>query len=84
MTSEYATGQIRATLGANSAERSSPPRPPFTGSCSAPGWWHSFSAFWVGQGHLASKGLEASLTDPGVLRAVFGGERYLTGVGSSA
>jgi ABC-2 type transport system permease protein len=38
-----------------------------------------FVAFFVGQAFFAAEGLEASLDDPGVLRAVFGGGLYLLG-----
>jgi hypothetical protein len=41
----------------------------------------SFSAFWTGQAIFASKGLDVSISEPGVLRAVFGGALYLAAVG---
>ena len=41
----------------------------------------SFGAFWIGQNIFASKGLNSSVSDPGVLRAVIGGALYLAGVG---
>ena len=37
----------------------------------------SFSAFGIGQAIFSSKGIDASLNDPGVLRAVIGGALYL-------
>ena len=83
ITSEYATGQIRATLGATPQRLTvlAAKATTFTGVVLGTGLVASFSAFWTGQAIFASKGLEASLSDPGVLRAVFGGALYLTGVG---
>lgn len=83
VTSEYATGQIRATFGAT------PQRVTvlvakatmFSTVVIATGLIASFGAFWTGQGIFASKGLDASIADPGVLRAVVGGALYLAGVG---
>jgi ABC-type transport system involved in multi-copper enzyme maturation permease subunit len=83
ITSEYATGQIRATFAATPqritvlvAKAST-----FAGVVLAVGLVASFSAFFVGQAIFAPKGLDASISDPGVLRAVFGGALYLTGIG---
>jgi ABC-type transport system involved in multi-copper enzyme maturation permease subunit len=83
ITSEYATGQIRATFAATPqritvlvAKAST-----FAGVVLAVGLVASFSAFLVGQAIFAPKGLDASISDPGVLRAVFGGALYLTGIG---
>jgi len=42
------------------------------------GMLSSFAAFLVGQALLASAGLDTSLGEPGVLRAVIGGGLYLT------
>lgn len=83
VTSEYATGQIRATLGATPQRLTvlAAKATTFTTSVVAVGLVASFSAFWIGQRIFASKGLEASLTDPGMLRAVFGGALYLAAVG---
>lgn len=83
ITSEYATGQIRATLGATPQRFTvlAAKATTFTGVVLGTGLVASFSAFLTGQAIFASKGLEASLSDPGVLRAVFGGALYLTGVG---
>jgi hypothetical protein len=83
VSSEYATGQIRATFGAT------PQRvtvlvakaTTFTTVVIATGLVASFGAFWTGQAIFASKGLDASIADPGVLRAVVGGALYLAGVG---
>ena len=83
VTSEYATGQIRATL------RATPQRvtvlaakaAAFTGVILTIGTVAAFSAFWTGQAIFASKGLDVSIFEPGVLRAVFGGALYLAAVG---
>jgi ABC-2 type transport system permease protein len=83
VTSEYATGQIRATFGATpqrlvvlGAKATT-----FVGVTLLTGLVASFGAFFAGQLIFASEGLEASLADPTVLRAVFGGALYLTGIG---
>jgi hypothetical protein len=83
VTSEYATGQIRATFGATPQRLTvlAAKATTFTGVVLATGVVASFSAFCVGQALFASKGLDASITDPGVLRAVVGGALYLTGIG---
>lgn len=83
VTSEYATGQIRATFGAAPQRLTvlAAKATTFTGVVLATGLVASFSAFFVGQAIFASKGLDASITDPGVLRAVVGGALYLTGIG---
>lgn len=83
ITSEYATGQIRATFGATPQRLTvlAAKTTTFAGVVLGTGVLASFGAFWVGQRIFASKGLEASLSDAGVLRAVFGGALYLTGVG---
>jgi ABC-2 type transport system permease protein len=83
VTSEYATGQIRATLGAT-PQRSTvlaAKATTFTGVVLAAGLVSSFGAFWVGQAIFATKGLDVSITDPGVFRAVAGGALYLAAVG---
>lgn len=83
VTSEYATGQIRATFGATPQRLTvlTAKATTFTGVVLGTGVVASFSAFWIGQSIFASKNLDASLSDPGVLRAVFGGALYLAAVG---
>lgn len=83
VTSEYATGQIRATFGATPQRLTvlAAKATTFVGVVLATGLVTSFSAFFVGQAIYASKGLDASIGDPGVLRAVVGGALYLTGIG---
>jgi len=44
----------------------------------------SFTSFFVGQALLSGKHLDASLSDPGALRAVFGAALYLTVAGVTA
>lgn len=83
VTSEYATGQIRATLAATPQRVAvlAAKAATFTGVILAVGTVASFTAFWTGQRIFASKGLDVSITEPGVLRAVFGGALYLAAVG---
>jgi ABC-2 type transport system permease protein len=83
ITSEYATGQIRATLSATPQRRTvlAAKAASFTGLVMITGVVASFVSFFLGQSIFASKGLDVSITDPGVLRAVIGGGLYLTAVG---
>jgi ABC-2 type transport system permease protein len=84
ITSEYATGQIRATLGAT------PRRLMVLAAKSATfvvvvvtvGVVASFSAFGIGQAIFSGKHIGVSLGDPGILRAVVGGALYLAAVGA--
>ena len=83
VSSEYATGQIRATLGATPQRLTvlAAKATTFTGVVLATGIIASASAFLVGQRIFAAEGLDASIGDPGVLRAVVGGALYLMGIG---
>lgn len=83
MSSEYATGQIRATLGATPQRTTvlAAKAISFTGVILASGVVASFVAFITGQAIFASKGLDVSITSPGVARAVVGGGLYLAAVG---
>jgi hypothetical protein len=83
ITSEYATGQIRATLGATPQRLLvlAAKALTFTTVVFVVGLVASFSAFGIGQGIFSAKGIGVSLGDPGVLRAVVGGALYLTAVG---
>ena len=83
VTSEYATGQIRATLGATPQRRTvlAAKATTFTGVALAVGLVSSVVAFHVGQAIFATKGLGVSITDPHVFRAVAGGSLYLAAVG---
>jgi ABC-2 type transport system permease protein len=84
ISSEYATGQIRATLGAT------PQRGLVLGAkvlvfmalSFLVGLVASFAAFFIGQAILSQKFQQASLGDPGVLRAVIGGAVYLAVLGA--
>ena len=84
ITSEYATGQIRATLSAT------PRRPVVLAAKTATfvvvvltvGLIASFGAFCIGQAIFSGKHIGVSLSDPGILRAVIGGGLYLAAVGA--
>jgi hypothetical protein len=86
MSSEYATGQIRATFGAT------PQRLVvlaakvlvYVAVVLVVGLIGCFSAFFIGQSFFASKNAQAALGDPGVLRAVVGGALYLSALGALA
>jgi ABC-2 type transport system permease protein len=83
VTSEYATGQIRATLAATPQRLTVLAAKAFTfvGVVFVVGLISSFSAFGTGQAIFSSKGIDASVSDPGVLRALIGGALYLAAVG---
>lgn len=82
-TSEYATGQIRATLAATPQRLTvlAAKAATFAGVVLGVGLVASFGAFFVGQAIFAARGLDTSPGDPGVLRAVCGGALYLAGIG---
>jgi ABC-2 type transport system permease protein len=84
ITSEYATGQIRATLGATPRRRTvlAAKAVTFVLVVVTVGLVASFSAFGIGQAIFAGKHIGVSLGDPGVLRAVVGGALYLAAVGA--
>ena len=83
ITSEYATGQIRATLAATPQRVTvlAAKTVTFVAVVVAVGLVASFGAFFVGQAIFSAKGLDASLGDPEVLRAVIGGALYLAAMG---
>lgn len=88
ITSEYATGMIRATFCAVPQRRAvlAAKALVFSGVTLLIGQVLSFSAFGIGQaflGHARVGGVRpsASLGDPGALRAVVGAGLYLTAVG---
>ena len=83
ITSEYATGSIRATFAATPQRRSLlGAKAVVVGAVTAlVGIASSLSAFLVGQTILAHKGLQAHLGDPGVLRSVLGAGLYLAVLG---
>jgi len=84
ISSEYATGQIRATLGAT------PQRLVvlaakvlvFMAVVFVVGLVASVSAFFIGQGILSAKFHQATLGQAGVLRAIIGGAAYLAVIGA--
>jgi ABC-type transport system involved in multi-copper enzyme maturation permease subunit len=86
ISSEYATGMIRTTLTAV------PQRwlvlagkaTAFTGVTLVIGIGASFISFFTGQAILSGKGLQASISSPGVLRSVVGAGLYLTVFGLMA
>ena len=86
MSSEYATGQIRATLGAIPQRRVvlGAKVLVFTTVTLIVGLVASFAAFFIGQSIFTAKHAGASLGDPGVLRAVVGGGLYLASLGAFA
>lgn len=83
VTSEYATGQIRATLAAMPQRTTvvAAKAVAFTGVVLVVGLASSFAAFLVGQAIFETKNLGVAITDPGVFRAVAGGGLYLAAVG---
>jgi hypothetical protein len=83
VTSEYATGQIRATFSATPQRLTVLTAKAFTFAAVVliTGLGASVGAFYVGQAVFASNDLAASIGDPGVMRAVIGGALYLMGIG---
>ena len=83
ITSEYATGQIRATFIATPSRTTVLAAKAVTFAMVAlvTGIGASFASFSLGQAIFATKGLDVSVTEPGVLRAVIGGGLYLAAVG---
>jgi ABC-2 type transport system permease protein len=83
ITGEYSTGMIRASMAA------APKRLPVLWSKSivyslvvfVVSLVTAFVTFTVGQSILSSEDIQASLSDPGVLRAVIGAALYLTVIG---
>ena len=80
ISSEYGTGMIRATIGAVPQRRTMLAAKALvvTGVALVFGEVLCFASFWLGQALMGRWG--ASLSDPGVLRAVAGGGLYLGAV----
>ncbi|GAA3095824.1 ABC transporter permease [Streptosporangium carneum] len=80
---EYRTGAIRVTLAAvpDRLRFLAAKTVVFTVVALVVGTAASFAAFLAGQAVFAGEGAAASLADPEVLRAVFGGGLYLTASG---
>jgi ABC-2 type transport system permease protein len=83
ITSEYATGLIRATFAAVPQRRTvmAAKAIVFTAATLIVSEIACFIAFFAGQAFLTHKHLEAHIGDPGVLRAVIGGGLYLAVLG---
>jgi hypothetical protein len=83
ISSEYATGQIRSTLAATPQRLTvlAAKSIAFVAVVLGAGLVTTFASFWTGQAIFSSKGLDVSIADPGVARAVVGGALYLTVVG---
>ena len=83
MSSEYTTGLVRATFGAVPQRHLvlAAKAAVFSAVTAAVGIAASFAAFFVGQAILSSKGLDAHLGQPGVLRSVIGAGLYLAVIG---
>ena len=83
LTSEYSTGLIRTTLTATPQRRTllTAKITVFTTAMLLVGEAISFGGFLLGQALLHSQHLGASLTAPGVARAVVGGGLYLAAIG---
>jgi ABC-2 type transport system permease protein len=83
ITSEYASGSIRATFAAAPQRRAVlVAKAIVVGTTTAlVGIASSAAAFVVGQAMLANKGLQAHLGDPGVVRSVLGAGLYLAVLG---
>lgn len=86
MGSEYATGQIRATLGATPQRGTllAAKTAVFTVVVFVRGLVTSFVAFFIGQAFFSTKHAGAALSDPGALRAVIGRALYLAAIGTLA
>lgn len=83
MSGEYRTGMIRTTLMAlpRRWELLIAKGVVFTALTFVVGLTASFGSFFLGQALLSSQDVEASLSDPGVLRAVFGSALFLSVTG---
>jgi ABC-type transport system involved in multi-copper enzyme maturation permease subunit len=83
MTSEYATGSIRATFAAAPQrwEVLAAKAAAFGAAAAVAGVASAFGAFFAGQAVLSQKGIQAHIGDPGVLRSVLGAGLYLAVLG---
>ncbi|MGA7418516.1 MAG: ABC transporter permease [Acidimicrobiales bacterium] len=83
MSSEYGTGTIRATLAAIPNRRLvlAAKAGVFTALALVIGEIISFLSFYIGQGFLSGSAPQATLGQPGVLRAVIGGGLYIAVLG---
>lgn len=83
ITSEYATGSIRATFAASPQRQMvlAAKAIVFAAVAAVTGILSSFAAFFIGQAVLSKKGLEAHIGDPGALRSIIGAGIYLAIMG---
>ncbi len=83
ITSEYSSGSIRTSLAAvpRRMRLLAGKIGVFLVIALVSGLISSFVAFFLGQSLMTHPGMAASITDPGVLRAVIGGGLYLAGSG---
>jgi ABC-2 type transport system permease protein len=86
VTSEYSTGMIRTSLTVQPRRGTvlAAKGVVFTAVALVTGLVASFLSFFIGQAILSSKHLNASIGDPGVLRAVIGGGLFLAVCGMLA
>ncbi len=83
VTTEYSTGGIRGTFTAvpQRLRVLTAKTLVFTVVALVAGLATSFAAFFAGQPFFAKPGIEAHISDPGVLRAIIGGGLFLTASG---
>lgn len=83
VTSEYATGQIATSVMASPRRYRllAAKAVVITGVAAIAGQMLMFTAFWLGQAMIATRGVpHAEIADPGVLSAIVGGGLYLTAI----
>ena len=83
ITSEYGTGMIRATLAATPSRGRvlAAKAVVLTGTLFVAGTVTAFAGYFAGNWFLENEGIGLSLSDDGVLRALFGSGLYLAGLG---
>jgi ABC-2 type transport system permease protein len=83
VTSEYGTGMIRATLAATPSRGRvlAAKAVVLTGTLFVAGTITAFAGYFAGNWFLENEGIGLSLSDDGVLRAMFGSGLYLAGLG---
>jgi ABC-2 type transport system permease protein len=83
VTGEYGTGMIRATLAATPSRGRvlAAKAVVLTGTLFVAGTVTAFAGFFAGNWFLENEGIGLSLSDDGVLRALFGSGLYLAGLG---
>ena len=83
VTGEYGTGMIRATLAATPSRGRvlAAKAVVLTGTLFVAGTVTAFAGYFAGNWFLENEGIGLSLSDDGVLRALFGSGLYLAGLG---